>query len=182
MTEAADRMLERVLVLRCQVGDRLAFAELIGLYDDRLRRFVSRLLARPAQVEDVLQDIWLDVYRGIGRLADAGALRSWLYRISRARVYRVLRRSRIPAEPLTDAVPVNVSALDDMITTEELAALGEELAELSPPHREVLLLRFVEDFSYEEIAHATGVPVGTVRSRLHHAKSALRARLMRGMD
>jgi len=167
-----DRVYERLLVLRCQTGDESAFAELVGRYHARLRRFVSGLLADQHSVDDVLQDVWFDAWRGIGRLRDATALEAWLFRIARDRSYRVLRRRS--AHPVTEPLEDVVDGAEVELDEDERRIVATSVQRLPLPQREVLLLRFVEQMSYEQIALALTCELGTVRSRLHYAKRALR--------
>jgi len=78
MNDRADQLFERVLVLRCQTGDEAAFAELVARYSPRLRYYLRKMLDDSTVAEDALQDVWLDVFRGIARLADPAALPAWL--------------------------------------------------------------------------------------------------------
>jgi RNA polymerase sigma-70 factor, ECF subfamily len=172
-TAAADRLYERVLVVRAQAGDPAAFAELTRRYHPRLRYFLRKLAARPDAADDLLQDVWFDAYRGLPRLAEPGAFAPWLYRIARARVGRSLRGRRPAPDPLPDPAPAG-PADDPAFGPDEVEQVHAALDRLTPAHREVLVLRFVEDMSYEDIARATGCTPGTVRSRLHYAKRALR--------
>jgi RNA polymerase sigma-70 factor (ECF subfamily) len=172
MTDPADRLYERLLVLRCQTGDETAFAELVERYGPRLRYFVRKMLGE-TDAEDILQDVWLDVYRGIARLADAAALPAWLYRIARDRAYRLLRKRR-PGQVSLDAAEGVGDAAEVRFSAEDAARIHAALQRLEAEHREVLMLRFLEEMSYEEIARVVGCPVGTVRSRLHYGKLALR--------
>jgi RNA polymerase sigma-70 factor (ECF subfamily) len=179
MTDPADRLFERVLVLRCQAGDEAAFTELVERYHARLRYYVRKMLGRDHRSEDVLQDVWFDVFRGVARLADPGAFPAWVYRITRVRVARILRRDRPPVQSLEVD---NLSAApedEEDFTEEDAERIHAALDRLSPEHREVLVLRFLEDLSYEDIARVTGEQLGTVRSRLHYAKRALRGLLER---
>src|SRR4051812_18984292 len=98
--DSQDRLYESLLVLRCQTRDEAAFVELVSRYHARLRRFLAQMLRDEHAVEDVLQDVWLDVFRGIGKLRDANALVAWLFRIARDRAFRVLRRRGISTVPL----------------------------------------------------------------------------------
>jgi RNA polymerase sigma-70 factor (ECF subfamily) len=174
MTDPADDFYRRVLVLRCQAGDAAAFAELIELYQPRLRYFVQKMTQRSSNVDDLLQDVWLDVLRGLARLRQPGAFSGWLYRIARNRVSR--QRSE-PFHPLEDAdIPDDE---DESFGAEDAEMVHHALDQLAPAHREVLLLRFVEEMSYEEIAEVTSQPVGTVRSRIHYAKRTLRSLMER---
>src|SRR5215211_4206128 len=92
MSDPADQLYERVLVVRCQAGDSAALAELVDRYQPRLRYYLSKMLSGPAAAEDAAQDVWYDVVRAVPRLAHPAAFRAWLYRIARDRAWRTLRR------------------------------------------------------------------------------------------
>jgi len=176
MNDTADQILERVLVLRCQAGDEDALAELVERYQPRLHYYLRKMLAGAAAAEDAVQDVWYDVVRAMPRLVNPGAFRAWLYRIARDRAWRILRRRPPPHLPI-DEVDVAANGTTDDFTAEDAAIVHTALDRLAPEQREVVVLRFVEDMSYEEIARVAGCPLGTVRSRLHHAKRALRRAL-----
>lgn len=172
MTDDARRVYDRLLVVRCQVGDAEAFREVVEAYGPRLRYYLRKTLGAPAEVEDVLQDVWFDVVRGLARLADPAAFPAWLYRVARDRAFRRLRRRREPAQ-FADEADVAEESADDF-SAEDAERVHAALDALPPEHREVLVLRFLEEMPYESIAEVTGCRVGTVRSRLHYAKRALR--------
>ena len=175
MDHPLDRIYQRLLVLRCQTGDEAAFAEIVGLYHPRLRRFLRRMLDDDVHAaDDALQDVWFDVFRGVGKLRDGGAFASWLWRIARDRAYRVLRRKGIAIGAIDDIGDVPETAPEPDFDAEDRRRVSESLVRLPHAQREVLLLRFVEELSYEQIAAAVGCELGTVRSRLHYAKRALR--------
>jgi RNA polymerase sigma-70 factor (ECF subfamily) len=169
---------EQLLVIRCQTGDEAAFAELVARYEPRLRYYLRKVGDRPGDVEDRLQDIWFDVVRGVGRLADPRAFPAWLYRIARARTALARRKAPPPALPLAEH-DVGEETNGDDFTEDDAARVHAALNDLAPEHREVLVLRFLEGMSYEEIADVVGDPLGTVKSRIHYAKRALRAALER---
>jgi len=127
---------------------------------------------RSEQAEDVLQETWCDVVRSIASLKDAAAFPAWIYRISRDRAWRLLRKER-PESPLDEA-NIPAAAPEPEFTADDAAAVHAALAELPEEQREVLVLRFVEGLSYEEIAAICAAPLGTVRSRLFYGKEALR--------
>jgi len=179
MTDTTDRLYETVLALRCQAGDEAAFAELVERYQPRLRYYLRKLLRNMQGAEDVLQDVWLDVFRAVSRLSDAGAFRAWLYRIARDRALRELRKRRPPLQPLEDVDPVDRRLEEAHFTAEDVERIHTALDELGADHREVLVLRYIEDMAYDEISQVVGCQVGTVRSRLHYAKHALRGVLER---
>jgi RNA polymerase sigma-70 factor, ECF subfamily len=174
VTDPVERLYEQVLVVRCQAGDEAAFAELVQRYAPRLRYYLRRMLDA-GDPDDVMQDVWLDVFRGLPRLNDAGAFPAWLYRVARDRVLRTLRR-RPRTEPLLDA---DVPEAEEAFTAEDAARIHQALAELPPEQREVLVLRFLEEMSYDDVARVIDCPVDTVRSRLYYAKQALRRILER---
>jgi RNA polymerase sigma-70 factor (ECF subfamily) len=188
MTDAADpdRLYERVLVLRCQARDEAAFTEIVARYTPRLRYYLRRMLGDVAggvqAAEDALQEVWLDAFRGIPRLVEPGAFPGWIYRLARDRAFRELRRRR-PSIPLDafDAVDEGEGEGTEDFSTEDAARIHRALDALMPEHREVLVLRFLEGMTYEQIAGVVGCPLGTVRSRLHHAKRALR-RVIEGAE
>ena len=176
MTNPADRLSERLLVLRCQAGDEEAFEDLVEGYNRRLLYYLRKMLREVDRAEDVLQEVWLAVLRGLPKLADPGAFSAWLYRIARDRACRELRERR-PFRPLEEMDLAEETA--DDIRLEDAEYIHAALDELAPEHREVLVLRFLEGMTYENIARVTGCPVGTVRSRIHYAKRALRCALER---
>ena len=173
MTDAADRLYEQLLVLRCQAGDETAFETLVARYHGRLAYYLRGLLPREDQVDDVLQEVWLAVFRALPRLADPGALAAWLYRIARDKAL-VRWRGHRQERPLDESDLVEEPSQRDEFGPEDAREIHAALAQLTPEHREMLVLRFLEDMSYGQIAEVTGCPVGTVRSRLYYAKSALR--------
>jgi RNA polymerase sigma-70 factor (ECF subfamily) len=179
MTDSTDRLYERVLVLRCQAGDEAAFAELMERYQPRLRYYLRKMLRDVQGAEDALQDVWLAVFRAVSRLADVGAFRAWLYRIARDRALRQFRHHRPPCERLEEVDPIDGRADEGQFTAEDVERVHAALDTLAAEHREVLVLRYIEAMTYEEIAGVVGCQVGTVRSRLHYAKRALRGVLER---
>ena len=121
-------------------------------------------------------------FNGIAALANPGAFRTWLFRTTRHRAIDWLRARRRERELFADTSP------DDIGRDEPAGEPGAELDEaeldaalgaIPPLHREVLLLRYRDDLTYEEIAVVLGVPIGTVRTRLHYAKQRLRTFLRR---
>jgi len=176
MTDHAEQIYDSLLVVRAQAGDEAAFGELVERYSPRLRYFLRKLLASADAAEDALQDVWLDVFRHLPRLADPQALAAWLYRIARDRAFGRLRKSGRFEQLIDDGAVVD-AADDGEFSPEDASRIHAALDELPPEHREVLVLRFLEEMSYEEIARVAGCQLGTVRSRIHYAKRALRKAL-----
>jgi RNA polymerase sigma-70 factor (ECF subfamily) len=178
MNDAADRIYERLLVVRCQTGDEAAFAELVDRYHPRLRYYLRTVVDDDHAVDDVLQDVWLSVFRGVARLAEPAAFATWLYRIARDKAS--LRHRRQAAEAHLGETDVADQSLDEeAFSADEAERIHAALSELSAEHREVIVLRFLEDMTYDQIASVTGCRIGTVRSRLYYAKAAMRQTIER---
>src|SRR5262249_9912750 len=136
--------------------------------------------------EDLQQDVWLTVYRTLGTLSNPAAFRTWLYRTTRHRAIDFLRRRKRESELVDEAaalMPEAVSPEDDSgIPGVDESSLTAAIAELPPLQREALLLRYRDELSYGEVALIVGCPLGTVRTRLHHAKRRLHELLKRGQS
>jgi RNA polymerase sigma-70 factor (ECF subfamily) len=175
MSEQAEQIYERLLVLRAQAGDDAALAELVERFSPRLRYFLRKLLSSADHAEDALQDVWVDVVRGLARLEDPQALVAWLYRIARDRAFGRLRKARRIELALDEQLVIDpASVVEEDFSAEDAARIHAALDELPHEQREVLVLRFLEEMSYEEIARIVGCQLGTVRSRIHYGKQALR--------
>jgi len=175
--DAAAELYERLLILRCQAGDDAALGELIAGYSPGLRFFLAKMIGSPEGADDLIQETWIDVYRKINRLKNAGAFAAWLYRIARDKAHRELRRRPPTSMAVDEQIAESISAEEERFTAEEAQSVREALDELPLELREVLLLRFVQTMSYDQIAEVIARPLGTVRSRIHYAKRALRENL-----
>jgi len=179
MNDPARRLWEQTLVLRCQAGDDRAFEELLAAFHGRLKNYVDRVLGNPGNADDILQEVWIDVYRKLPSLRSPQAIRSWLFRIVRNKNAHHFRRNRIQTESLEVTDLADQPQPEPTFGEEDVRAISRCLDRLSPEHREVVVLRFMEDMSYEEIAQAANCRVGTVRSRLYYAKRALKDEMER---
>jgi len=176
MTDAVDQLYERMLIARCQAGDEAAFAEIVGRFQGRLRYYLRKIVGADANLDDILQDVWLDVFRSLTKLNDPAAFPAWIYRLARDRAFREWRKSqRDNSKSIETSIEEFANEAESDFTAEDARMVHECLDELTPEHREVLVLRFLESMSYEDIAGVVGCNVGTIRSRLHYGKLALRA-------
>jgi RNA polymerase sigma-70 factor (ECF subfamily) len=170
-----DAVARELLALRCRRGDRAALEELIRTWERRLLYFVRRLVRDEADAWDVLQKTWVRVLNGIGSLSDPRSLVPWLYRVARNTALSHVRSREPPHESLADYPDACAGdPAGGPPEFEDAEQVHRGLLALSLPHREVLTLFFLEDLSVEEVAAVLGVPPGTVKSRLHYAKRALR--------
>jgi RNA polymerase sigma-70 factor (ECF subfamily) len=186
LTES-ERIFQELLVLRCRRGDPAAWRDLIRHWERRLFYYVRRIVGGERDAWDVLQQTWLAAYKALPALNDPRALRAWLYRIAHGRAVSHLRRAGAApdagAAGIDDAADVPDDAAgagDPSFSAETADVVHAGLSELSLAHRAVLTLYFLEDASVDEVAAILDVPAGTVKSRLFHAKRALRAAIERG--
>jgi RNA polymerase sigma-70 factor (ECF subfamily) len=171
-----QRLHERVLVLRAQTGDRAAFHELLMLYQERLTYYVHRLVQDWHEARDILQQVWLDVFRKLGKLQSPPAFRVWLYRIAHDRVVTFIRRQRVEsnARELLAMEAVETEHWNDLDLLENAELVHVALDRLSIVHREIMTLRFLEEMDVKQIAGVMQCSEGTAKSRLHYAKNETR--------
>lgn len=177
--------LENGLISRFRGGDTEAFAGLVELYKDRIHQFVLCILGPDREAEDIAQEVFIQIYRSLGAFRGEAAFSTWAYSLTRNVCRRRLRdRGRETGlfggaavdggyEPRDTAPSIEIK-LENAETGEIIRAA---VAGLSPLHRSVIFLSCWERLSYEQIAEALDIPVGTVRSRIHNAMAALAQRL-----
>lgn len=152
------------------------------MWEPRLFYYIRRLVPQESDAWDVLQQTWLGAYENIRGLADPRMLAAWLYRIARNKAISHRRSSgSARTAELTEIIgePAAEDEGDALEEFENAEAVHRALDELSLAHREALTLHFLQDLSLEQIADVMDVPIGTVKSRLHHAKRELRKVLER---
>jgi RNA polymerase sigma factor (sigma-70 family) len=165
------------LVVRCQLGERVAFDELVERWGEPVWKYVRRMTNTNDAADEIVQNVWLRVLRGINRLRDGSKLRAWLFGIARrALMDRLREQYAAPAPSDIDVTglpaPAGNDAPDD--SEEDLATIEHELTRLPILEREVLTLFYLQELSLGEVADVLGVPVGTVKSRLFRARRLLR--------
>jgi RNA polymerase sigma factor (sigma-70 family) len=164
-----------LLVLRCKRGDPGAMEELIRCWERQLFYYVRGLVNREQDAWDVLQETWLRVVRDIGALRDSKALAAWLYTIARNSALNHIRDNAREKQFADCEQSLDSIAAEEDFSFEDADAIHSALGKLTLPHREVLILYFMEDLSIDEIASVLQAPTGTIKSRLHFAKRALKA-------
>jgi len=162
---------------RARDGDRRAFGELVRRHQDRVFRFLLRLTGSRDDAYDLAQEAFLRAWQALPGWRPEAKFATWLFGIARNAAIDLLRRRGV-VEPVAPAdVPERADTSSEpfarLDASQRLALLGRALAALSPEHREILLLREVEDMAYNEIAAALGVGEGTVKSRLARARAAV---------
>jgi RNA polymerase sigma-70 factor (ECF subfamily) len=167
---------DELLALRCQLGEADAFADLIRRWNDPLWRYLRRIASNDADAQELAQEVWLRVVRGISRLRDPATLRPWLFGIARRVAMDHLReRYRQPPTIEVDESldPAAIDAINEDLH-EDLATLEDELRRLPVVEREVLTLFYLRELSLAQVAAVLTLPVGTVKSRLFRARKLLR--------
>jgi RNA polymerase sigma-70 factor (ECF subfamily) len=176
-----NRAQDEWLALRCQLGEPAAYRELVAELERPLMYFAGKLLGNDRDALDVVQEVWLSAFAKIRQLREPGALRPWLYQLTRSiaasRVRSDVARERREASVGLETLEASEEGADADWLAGDAQRLHAALDQLSLEQREVLTLQFIEDLSIEEIATIVQVPSGTVKSRLFHAKRRLREAL-----
>jgi len=181
---------DAILVERARGGDLAAFNDLVACYQDQLYGLVYRMVPDPDQASDVVQEAFFSAYRNLAGFR-GGSVKSWLNRIAVNAAMDLQRaRRRRPVQPYPEledeswqppAGP-DVDPEDIALDTERTRVLEDALRQIGDDQRTAIVLFDVEGYDYAEIATMTGVSLGTVKSRLHRGRLALRALLDAHME
>ncbi len=170
------------LIARIAEGDRAALEHLYSRYERPLLRFLSSLSRERGLAEEILQDTFVAVWRSAASYAGRASVRVWLFGVARRQAHDALRRRRLVEVELDegDGVADGAPTLEgEVLANERRADLAAAIGRLPPSQRETLALIFVEGLSYRDAAQVLGIPEGTVKSRLSHARRALRTQVLR---
>ena len=187
-----DAKSEQRFIERLVSHDERAFNELVQAYEQRVYRLVLRMLGRRDEAEDMAQEVFVQVFKAIGTFRGDSKLGTWIYRIAvnlcKNRIKYLSRRhssDEDELEPLAERTALDerksgavgeTSRPDQAVEGYQIEKIVQEcMVGIDPDFREVLVLRDVEDLSYEELCEVTGLPDGTVKSRLHRARAMLKA-------
>lgn len=193
---AARDARDRRLVRRLKQGDERAFQELVHTYQDRIFGLVYRMIGNRQEAEDIAQEVFISVHRGIANYRGEGRFYTWLYRIAsntcKNRIKYLAGRNFHRASDIDETPAAHtqgetgpVVALQSVVPGPEATmvadrlerAIQAEIAQLEPEHRLLIVLRDIQGLSYAEILKITGLQEGTLKSRLHRARLALKTRL-----
>lgn len=186
-TSQIEKQIENeLLVFRCQDGELEAFRELVERWQSRLLRLVYRQTGDIEASADITQDCWLVVVRTLGKLADPALFRAWLFRIASNKCadwVRKQQRTRKMTDELTaeqESEVVDLSGDSVVVDTadhnkpDEITILRNALRRLPQEKQAILHMRYIEGIKTDQIAILLDIPAGTVKSRLYHAREALR--------
>ena len=189
------RAQQSAIVAELKAGSEDAYAWLIGEFHQPIYSLVYRIVADPADAADTTQEVFLKVFRGMKHFHGESSLKTWIYRIAvheasnRRRWWFRHKAKETSIEPSREDSGLSVSGMRDTLVDESespfdcvaheevRARVEEELRQISEPYRTTVILRDLEEMSYEEIAEITEVSLGTVKSRLTRGREALRRRL-----
>ncbi len=177
------------LIRRCRTGDQRAFRELVRRFERPVFSVLMRVVRRPEDAEDLAQETFVRVYRALDRYDPERPFTAWLFTIASRLAIDHLRRKRVPTISLSQSEPGSSEERtieipdpglqpDEVTSHREEQSRANELIDSLPEHyRIVVVLRHQQDLSYEEIAEALQLPLGTVKARIHRARALLKARI-----
>ncbi len=184
------RLIERIVA-----HDERAFSELVRGYEGRIVRLLTRMVGSEEEAKDLAQDVFVQVFKAAGTFRGDSKFSTWIYRIAvnlcknRVKYLRVRHANEreeldsVAEASFGDARPAGGAGLgrpDEQLAGKQVERIVQEaIAALEPSFRQCLVLRDVEELSYEEIEQITGLPAGTVKSRIHRARGMLRERVER---
>lgn len=180
MQRDSERVYDEYLVVAAQGGDRAAWERLVARWQPRLLRHAWRLTGHADRAADLVQDAWVDIWKGLRRLEDVVAFPAWAFRIVTRRCHRAFGETDRERAGMRELAEVSAES-DDAEGAEaiardiDLARVRAAMAALPPAQRAALSLFHLEALSVAEIAIALDVPPGTVKTRLMHARRKLRA-------
>lgn len=188
----AEEEIDLTLVKRARSGDRAAFQQLVERYQKRVYSICYGMVRNPDDAMDLAQDTFVKVYRNLEGFQGDSSFYTWIYRIAKNVCIDFLRKSqRFKAVDYDDAVGRDEDGDEEALLPgrvgldpqrvlgrrELVQKIEDALGALSPAHRECILLREVQGLSYQEMADTLGISIGTVMSRLHHARKNMQKAL-----
>jgi len=169
---------DRELVQRAADGDRFAFSELVRRHERRVYNLAYRVLGREEDARDATQDAFLSALRKLSSYRGDAAFTTWMHRVTVNACYDILRkRKREPQAELPEEPDEGPRHADHAETTAISVDVRRALLEVPFEFRAPLVMHDVQDLPYDQIAEILGVPVGTVKSRIHRGRVALAAAL-----
>ncbi len=180
---------EKRLTERAKRGDRDAFAELVEIYKDKIYQLAFRMVGNRQEAEDIAQETFLRVYANLHTYDESYKFSTWIYRIATNLCIDRGRKKR-PDFSLDEEVegnegldwysrlPSKEQTPEEQVVTQELQdTVQEAISKLSPKYRSIIILRYIEDLSLQEISDVLKLPVTTIKTRIHRGREALRGKL-----
>ncbi len=181
MNETPERPLDEYLVLLSQAGSTDAMDGLARRWTPRLLRYASRMLGGTSEsvemARDVVQETWVGAIRGLNGLRDPAQFQAWIYGIATRKCADAIRTNVRRRRLDVDVVALGAGSTDAAVSVEHRIDMAAGIRQLPSKQRAAVHLFYGEDLTVEEIASALGIPAGTVKSRLHQARLALKRNL-----
>ena len=177
MTERIDQQQQSWWILSAQSGSHEALNELFKAIQEPLFRYILSLVNDRALAEDILQEVFIRIYRKLRWLKEPAAFRSWVYQIATREVFRHFKREKRWSDQIRDEDRLNsIEAQNsaEAFPSEMIEVLPVMVENLPPRSRAVIVLRYLHDMSLAETAAVLGIPLGTVKSRLSYGLEILR--------
>ena len=176
-------MNEILLLSRARSSDSEAFGELVEHYRDSVYRLAYRMCGNAHDADEAAQEAFVAAWRALPNFRGEAKFATWLYRLTTNAAIDLMRREKRHSAADIDALPEMPDESDSpqqqVERTEQQEAVQQALSSLREEYREVLLLRYMQEMDYAEIAAALHLPEGTVKSRINRAKSALKTALLK---
>jgi RNA polymerase sigma-70 factor (ECF subfamily) len=178
-----------LLLERCKQGDQIAYGQLVRKYQNSVYNLCRKMVRNPEEARDLAQEAFVRTFASLERYNPVYAFSSWLFKITSNLCIDHIRKQRIQLLSIDDPVEGEEGKIsrefadpgqrpDQASEHNELrAAISAAIAQLPIHYREVLTLRHHEQLSYEEISHSLGIPLGTVKARIHRAREGLKGQL-----
>lgn len=173
-------MSEDVIIDRILSGDRQAFALLVSAYEHKAMSLAQRIVRDHDQAKDLVQDAFVKAYTNLGRFRRTSSFATWFYRIVYTTCLSALQRTQrqpmmTPIEDDIHGSSVEPTMFDEIDTTVLASIVREEIDNMPPIYAVVMELFYARDCSYEQIARITGMPLGTIKTRLNRGRNILRS-------
>jgi RNA polymerase sigma factor (sigma-70 family) len=180
MRRDPGEILDELLVLRCQQGESAALDQLARRWNQRFLALAYRWVGETEAAREVVQEAWIAVVRGLGRLKDPARFKSWAFQIVHRKAVDRIRglsrqrrlRAQLAAEPHEDEAPA-----PDPAAGAAIQGLRRAMAQLDPERRTMLAMFYAEEMTTRAIAEALAIPEGTVKTRLFHTRKRLKTLL-----
>lgn len=176
---------DRALVEQALGGDQRAYDRLVGKYREALTRHVARMVRDAHEVEDLVQEAFIKAFASLGSYSADYAFSTWLYKIATNHTIDHLRRKKLPTLSIDKPLQTKDGALQmelpdttwrpdrHIVADQRNALIAEAIAQLPEKYHRVIVMRHQQDLSYEEIAEALGLPLGTVKAHIFRARALL---------
>jgi RNA polymerase sigma factor (sigma-70 family) len=179
MSEDTKHLEQELLAIRCQLGEPAAFDELVERWHKPLWRYIRRISDRDDVADELLQETWLRVLRGIVQLRNPRDLTAWMFGIARRVLMDRLRDKYKQPVSMEESFEAASFSSEEVNDGEDIEELLHEVNQLSWPQRELLTLYYLDGLSVDEISRVLNVATGTVKSRLYNARKTLKQRILK---